>query len=355
MRYTFSTTLLALAGLSIVAVAQQPAPPRPDAQSPAVTFRVEVNYVEIDAIVTDAQGNFARNLTKEDFQVTEDGHPQTLSIFTPVDIPIEHADPPLFAKNAIVPDVATNRTPFEGRIFVLVLDDVNTRFQRTARTRIAARQFVERYIGVNDLVAVVSTGGRTKAMQDFTSNRQLVLAAIDHMMGNATDSSTSAALKDYFNNRDVPGGGWGLDHERRHERARTELPGKKHAVDAQERIGVSRRHAGTPKGGGLSSAKGSTTTRAIPSRTAMPPTSSKNRRTSSRRPPDRMSASTVWIRAALTSGMEDGIEIASFADDNSISPTNLQDELRISQDSLRYLSEQTGGFAVVNRNDYRDA
>jgi VWFA-related protein len=354
MRYTFSTTLLALAGLSIVAVAQQPAPPRPDAQSPAVTFRVEVNYVEIDAIVTDAQGNFARNLTKEDFQVTEDGHPQTLSIFTPVDIPIEHADPPLFAKNAIVPDVATNRTPFEGRIFVLVLDDVNTRFQRTARTRIAARQFVERYIGVNDLVAVVSTGGRTKAMQDFTSNRQLVLAAIDHMMGNATDSSTSAALKDYFNNRDVPGGGGDstmnadMNELERSYQAKNTLSTLKSVSEYLAGM-RGRRKAVVWFSEGINY----DTSNPI-----------KNRYAS-----DILEESKDVVAAAtrsnvsiygvdprgLTSGMEDGIEIASFADDNSISPTNLQDELRISQDSLRYLSEQTGGFAVVNRNDYRDA
>ena len=193
MRYTYWPMLLAFAAFSVVVAAQQPpTPPRPDAQSPAVTFKVEVNYVEIDAIVTDAQGNFVRNLTKDDFQVTEDGKPQTLSIFTPVDIPIERADPPLFAKNAIPPDVVTNRTPFEGRVFVLVLDDMNTRFQRTARTRVAARQFVERYVGANDLVAVVTPAVGPRRMQDFTSNRQLVLAAIDHMMGSRTDSSTSA-------------------------------------------------------------------------------------------------------------------------------------------------------------------
>jgi hypothetical protein len=53
--------------------------------------------------------------------------------------------------------------------------------------------------------------------------------------------------------------------------------------------------------------------------------------------------------------MEDSIEIGAFADDNSIGPTNLQDELRNQQDSLRTLSEETGGFAIINRNDYRDA
>ncbi|HEY7288373.1 MAG TPA: VWA domain-containing protein, partial [Vicinamibacterales bacterium] len=328
--------------------------PRPDAQPPAVTFKVEVNYVEIDAVVTDAQGNFARDLTKDDFQVTEDGHPQTLSIFTPVEIPIERADPPLFAKASIPPDVASNRTPFEGRVFVIVLDDMNNRFQRTGRTRQAAHLFVERYIGANDLVAVVNTSGSSKAMQDFTSNRQLVLNAIDRAMGQGTDSATSAALKDYFNNRDVTNGAGTStvnadmnDLERMYQ-ARNTLSTLKSVSEYLAGM-RGRRKAVVWMSEGINYD------------TSNP---MKNRYATDilEQSKDVVAAATrsnVSIYGVdprgLTSGMEDSIDIGSFADDNSIGPSNLQDELRISQDSLRYLSDETGGFAVVNRNDFRDA
>ena len=33
----------------------KPPPPKPPAEQPPVTFKVEVNYVEIDAIVTDSR------------------------------------------------------------------------------------------------------------------------------------------------------------------------------------------------------------------------------------------------------------------------------------------------------------
>src|SRR5262245_41401038 len=194
--------------LALLAVLAQAAPPpsQPTPPQPPVTFKVEVNYVEIDANVTDAQGNFVRDLTRDDFQIVEDGKPQALTAFSMVDIPITRPDPPLFSKTVIPPDVVTNRTPFEGRVFVLVLDDLNTRLQRTARTRQAARQFVERYIAANDIVAVVNTSGYGKAMQDFTSNRALALKAIDASMGNKADSATSAALQDYAMNQGLPSG-----------------------------------------------------------------------------------------------------------------------------------------------------
>src|SRR5207248_2648293 len=109
------------------------APQPPVAAQPPLTFKVEVNYVEIDANVTDPQGNFARGLTRDDFQVIEDGKPQALTAFSMVDIPIERVDPPLFSKTAIPPDIVSNRQPFDGRVFVLVMDDLHTRFNLTAR------------------------------------------------------------------------------------------------------------------------------------------------------------------------------------------------------------------------------
>jgi len=356
MSTRFSLLVLILAAASAwPAAQQQPAAPpaTPEVNQPAVTFKVDVNYVEIDAIVTDAQGAFARNLTKDDFQVFEDGKPQSLSIFAPVDIPIEHADPPLFAKVSIPPDVASNRTPFEGRVFVLVVDELNTRFQRTARTRTAARLFVERFVGANDLVAVVNTGGRAVAMQDFTSNRQLVLNAIDRSAGRGADSSTTAALSDYNVTRDLPPGvsstmNSTMNDLERSTNARNTLATLKSLSDYLAGM-RGRRKAVVWFSEGINY----DITNPIANRYATDVMQGMN---------DVIAASTrsnVSIYAVdprgLTSGAEDSIEISAFADDNSIGINNLQDELRIQQDSLRSIAEQTGGFAVINRNDYREA
>ena len=93
---------------------------------------MQVDYVEVDAVVTDRQGQIVRDLKKEDFQVLEDGKPQTITTFSLVDIPIERAERPLFAATPIEPDVQTNERPFDGRVYVMVLDDLHTRFGRIA-------------------------------------------------------------------------------------------------------------------------------------------------------------------------------------------------------------------------------
>jgi hypothetical protein len=54
---------------------------------------------------------------------------------------------------------------------------------------------------------------------------------------------------------------------------------------------------------------------------------------------------------------EEQIEVQSFPDDTTlgIGQTSFYNEVRLSQDSLRTLSDETGGFAVVNRNDFSSA
>ena len=56
----------------------------------------------MDARVLDARGMFVRDLKKEDFQVLEDGAPQTIATFALVDIPVERPLTPLFARRKAV-------------------------------------------------------------------------------------------------------------------------------------------------------------------------------------------------------------------------------------------------------------
>jgi len=59
----------------------------------------------------------------------------------------------------------------------------------------------------------------------------------------------------------------------------------------------------------------------------------------------------------LTDLGDETIELGSFPDDTSlgIGPGSMLNEIGMAQDSLRKLAEETGGFAIVNRNDFSDA
>ena len=187
-------TVIVTATLTAALAAQQPQPPVADLGMPDVTFTVDVNYVEVDAVVTDAAGMPVRNLTADDFELLEDGTRQVVSAFSFVNVPVERRDRQLFASGPIPRDVVTNDGS-EGRLYLLVLDDLHTASVRTGRLRQIARLFLERHFGANDYGAVVYTGGRDVDGQDFTNDRQLLLTAIDRFTGRKLQSATAAKIR----------------------------------------------------------------------------------------------------------------------------------------------------------------
>ena len=196
-------TAAAFVALAVAAGVGQQQPP-PSLQTP--TFKAEVEYVEVDALVTDSQGQFVRDLKKEDFQVFEDNQRQTISTFSLVDIPIQKLDRPLFAAAPIEPDVKSNERPFDGRVYVAILDDLHTDVHRTINVKNAMHRFIERNLGENDLMAIVETGGRTDAAQEFTNSKRLLLAAVDKFMGRKLVSATVARNEQYFRQVGIIGG-----------------------------------------------------------------------------------------------------------------------------------------------------
>jgi VWFA-related protein len=163
-------------------------------QAPTPTFRVSVDYVEVDVLVTDQQGNYVRDLKKEDFQIFEDGKPQTLSNFVPVVIPVERNEQALFTlSKPIDPDVQSNERGFNGRVYVMVLDSAHTLPQNTNLMRLAAKKFINEKLGSNDLMAVVTARGASGGPddgQEFTSSKRLLTAAVEKFRGTQPRSAT---------------------------------------------------------------------------------------------------------------------------------------------------------------------
>ena len=343
------TALVLLAGLSTSA--QQNPPPKPLPEQPPVTFKVEVNYVEIDAIVTDQQGTFVRNLTKDDFVVTEQGKPQTVSIASLVDIPVEKFDPPLYKTKPIEPDVRSNRKEFNGRVFVIVLDDQNTAFTRTARVKAAARLFIERYLGANDVAAIVQTGGSKSTSQEFTSSRERLLRAVNNFMGNKERSGTLERIDEYYRTLGTSTGGRPNDPNEavRVYKARNTFSVLKNVADYMAGI-RGRRKAVVLFSEGIDYDIYNPIANVYASDIRQYGQDAIAAAT-------RANVSFYGVDPRGLSAFDDAAEISSLPNDPSLNLglSALQDELRISQDSLRTLSDETGGFAAVNSNDFGTA
>src|SRR5262249_4385210 len=121
----------------------------------------------------------------------------------------------LYASEPIEPDVRTNEHPFEGRVYVMVVDDLHTDPMRLQRTKNAARQFVQQRLGANDLMAVVHTAGPDDASQEFTNSKRLLLAEVDRTMARGEVESATVVR----NRNAIASGGLNRDDTQDVERA----------------------------------------------------------------------------------------------------------------------------------------
>ncbi|HEY0284416.1 MAG TPA: VWA domain-containing protein [Vicinamibacterales bacterium] len=185
----FLTAIAVIAPL-LAAPQQQPAP--------SATFQVQVDFVDIDAVVTDERGNFVAGLTKDDFELLDDGKPQEISAFSLVDIPVPSAAANARAVPPAISDVKSNAEPISGRLYVIVLDDLNVAPLRTKVVVNSARELIERHFGPNDIAAITYTSGRTDGAQEFTSERAALLAAIDKFQGRKLRSTVIEKADQYF-------------------------------------------------------------------------------------------------------------------------------------------------------------
>lgn len=331
---------------------------RPQQEQPAVTFKVDVNFVEIDAIVTDPQGRFVRDLTRADFELLEDGVPQTISTFTVVDLPVERADPPHSHAAPIDPDVRSNLQPFNGRVFVIVLDDLHTDIRRTPLVRAAAKQFVRRYLGANDLVAVIHTGSGASSGQDFTGSQARLVAAIDRFAGRKLPSATQARLDDYYRKRGdlaPPGAGGSFkasdeyDQERAHF-ARNTLDTLRTAAHYLGNI-HGRRKAVVWFGEGVDFLTDDFV-------------EAKNASIVMQEMRDAIAAAAragvsfyAFDARGVGAGLDEALSIGALPDDatSTIGVSAFLSEVQRAQQFLKTMSEETGGFAAINQNDLNTA
>lgn len=151
-------------------------------QDPA-TLRVDVNLVQVDAVVKDRQGRQVTNLTKDDFELLEGGKLRAITNFSYVRVVPGPGGPSSVANPATVGPggVRQLRRDQIQRTIALVVDDLRMSFTSVHETRLALHKFLDQQMIAGDLVAIVPASGGVSALQRFTTDKRILHAAVDRI------------------------------------------------------------------------------------------------------------------------------------------------------------------------------
>jgi VWFA-related protein len=163
--------------------------------------RITTKLVQVDVVVVTKDGKQVTDLKAEDFEISEDGRAQTITNFSyisnipaaaasrpaPVPVSSDPTGPPVVPAPVSAKEVR--------RTIAIVVDDLGTSFESMARVRNQLRKFLNEQLQPNDLVAIIRTGGEIGALQQFTTDRRVLLAAIESLKWNHCSRAGRAVLE----------------------------------------------------------------------------------------------------------------------------------------------------------------
>ena len=339
------------------APAQPPARPAAPPQAPAnPDFRVAIDLVTTDVIVRDGKDIFIADLTKDDFEVYEDGVKQTMASMTLVHggrVLNLQAPPPPPAQEGIILPTARPRNDAAGRIFLIIVDDLHLDFRNTGRIRDLFKRISRTLVHEGDMFGIVSTGPSSLAI-DLTYDRKILDEAIKKITGNGLKP------EDIIQGQDGPQGPTEVLY-----RAHVAFSTARDIVTQLERI-TNRRKAVVWVSNGFDFNP------FADSRLGEDPTFGGRMgqtRDEGRQFNQQFNQGSQFADADLARELADLTRSANRANatfytidprglvagadlDVQMDPAEFQNHIRKTQDSLRILADETGGIAIVNQNNF---
>jgi VWFA-related protein len=365
-RFRLGLGLVVALSIGVVLAAQTPAG-QPAAQAPAgqpdaqrqPDFRVNIDLVNMDVIVRNAQDQFVADLTKDDFEILEDGVLQEVTAFTLVHGGRVHnllAPPPPPTQEGIILPPSRPRNDAAGRIFLIIVDDLHLDFRNTGRIRDLFKRISNTLVHEGDMFAIVSTGPSSLAI-DPTYDRKILDDAIKKITGNGLKPSDIIQ---------GPEGAEGPTEVR--YRAHVAFSTAYDILTQIERIGNRRKAVVWVSNGydfdpfnkarlgedpvfggrfGQSREEGEADRQRFNQGAQFADADLARELAEITRTANRANATIYTIDPR---GLVAGADL-----DEQLDPVEYNEYVRKSQDSLRVLAEETGGVAVVNQNDFSKA
>ena len=190
----------AIVGAVAIGVFGQDVKPTPPAGEDVV--KISTNLIQVDVTVTDKDGKIVRGLSPEDFEIFENGERQDISNFlfvtsTSKETTLAGGDPAAVTAGGtnVQGGPVTRLTRAQvGRTIAVVIDDLNLSYESVYHTRAALKKFVNEQMQPDDLVAILRTSGGVGALQQFTSDKRMLLAAVEKIKWNPHGSAGVEAI-----------------------------------------------------------------------------------------------------------------------------------------------------------------
>jgi VWFA-related protein len=151
-------------------------------------FRSGVTLVSTDVIARDSDGRFVADLTKDNFSVIEDGVPQTIAAFSLVHggrtFTALDASPPPVPEGIVLPSAAPKPVAADvaGRVILIFVDDLHFDVEYTPHVRRLIDTLVTNLLHEGDMVAMVSSGPSSLEI-GLTYDRKLIVSAASKIRG----------------------------------------------------------------------------------------------------------------------------------------------------------------------------
>ena len=162
------------------------------------TFRAGVNFVRVDVMVHDGKGQPITDLPQTDFEVLEDGKPQTIEQFRLIRVdgnPRPGDPPPRELRNRIDEEIEISRD--DVRLFVFFMDDYHVRLGNSLAIKEPLTRFVQTQLRPNDVVGIMYPLTPLDGIS-FTRNMASVVSAIERFEGRKFDYRPRNAFEEQY-------------------------------------------------------------------------------------------------------------------------------------------------------------
>lgn len=174
-----------------------PAPKPTPTPDETEVVKISTNLIQLDVTVTDLKGKPIADIKPEEIEIYENGKKQKITNLSFISAVREIAEP-LKTKDKPKIDIPipTNEIPPERvrRTIALVADDLSLSFDSAHYTRMALKKFVDEQMQEGDLVAIIRTGAGMGSLQQFTSDKRLLYAAIERVRWNPSGTGGIGAF-----------------------------------------------------------------------------------------------------------------------------------------------------------------